>query len=94
MAVTTTNTDIGTDWTEVSAGNLDVMMQLLSMGVLEVFVGTEAPANDSTRRGIVLSSSGQDVFSVTGLEAADNVYARSLGGEAENVSVMVNPQAA
>ncbi len=94
MAVTTTNEDIGTVWGELSAGNLDVMVQLLSVGSIEIYVGATAPADDTNTYGAVLSSSGQDVFSVTGLAAADNVYARSLTGEAENVCVMVNPQAA
>ena len=94
MAVTTTNMDISGAWTQLTTGDLDAMVQLLSVGTIEVYVGQAAPAADTGPEGVFLSNRAETVFSITGMTATDNVYARAPGGTTENITLMRAPQPA
>lgn len=92
MAVTTANMDIGGAWTQLTTGDLDAMVQLLSVGTIEVYVGQATPAADIAPKGVFLSNRSETVFSITGMGATDNVYARVPAGTTENITLMRAPQ--
>jgi hypothetical protein len=94
MAVSTEFVTLTGAWSPVSTGSLDVMIQLRSPGVIEIIVAETSPAVVAAIQGIVLDTSGDTVFSITGLAATDNVYARVPSGDNEQITVMKAPQPA
>ena len=91
MPVTTSRIDVAGSWAELATGSLDVLVQLQTVGSVEIVVAEAQPAADAAQTGVILHERGETVFSITGLTATDNVYARVPSGDTETLTVIKSP---
>lgn len=86
MALSTTEvTLIISDWTEISDGSSQVLIQPRSQGQIAIYGGTSAPSA-GTSVGITLEA--PETFNGTGTTTGDKLYGKSMSGESEIVTVM------
>lgn len=72
------------DWTQLSDGHTQVLVQPRSLGSILIHLGTSAPAS-SSHVGILLTDFRE--FSATDLVTGDQVYGRSAHDDSELVTV-------
>ena len=72
----------------IADGAERVLAQLRTTGNVEIVVAVEEPSTEGIQ-GFLLTERGPTVFSVTGLEATDKVFARVLGSATDSDTIVV-----
>ncbi len=88
--VATSAENVSPTWASVHTGAGDVLLQLRSIGPVEVVItGGTAPTDTPDAQGIIMTKNQFPVLSANGLGAGDSVYLRSLSGSTEIVSALI-----